>query len=275
MRAQWTKLIAVAALLFGGAAQAESVSRERLQITSESGAELPVLVETPAKPKGSIILLISGDGAPRLHPKTGAPTRRKDAYPYRGRRFLLQDAGVMKGGYALALMDAPKNREGLRPRDRLSPAHRSDIAAVIAEMRRRIDGPVWLFGAGEGAISAVNAAAALPDQVDGVILASPIRTSNPRWSIAKKLPHGVASLNTGAVRQPVFIIDHPWNNCPFSWRDNAPSLDFKNAEATGGMLLKDFNTKPEALCADRSAHGLLGGEYQASYRLLRFMEQLR
>ena len=81
-------------------------------------------------------------------------------------------------GFVTALVDAPSDHpgdDGLAG-FRLAPEHAEDLGKVIADLRARTKGAVWVAGTSRGAISAVNAAARLsgPSAPDGIVLTSAV-----------------------------------------------------------------------------------------------------
>ena len=84
-------------------------------------------------------------------------------------------------GFLAAVVDAPSDRtaDGLTG-FRSTEAHARDIAGLIAFVKQRASVPVWLVGTSMGTVSAANAAARLPQGVEGLVLTSSVTRASRR-----------------------------------------------------------------------------------------------
>lgn len=119
-------------------------------------------------------------------------------------------------GIATALVDAPSDMqsdEGLGG-FRIASGHADDLGKVIADVRARTRGAVWIVGHSRGTISAANAAASLTGDsaVDGVVLMSAMIEGDSR---ARKpwVAQTVFSVSLEAIKAPVLVIGHAADNC--------------------------------------------------------------
>jgi hypothetical protein len=119
-------------------------------------------------------------------------------------------------GFVTALVDAPSDQRGEDGLAgfRTAPGHAEDLGRVIADLRTRTKGPVWLLGHSRGTISAANAAARLagPAAPDGLVLLSPMmvgEASRRRNFVAQT----VFDPPLGAIAMPVLVIGHEADNC--------------------------------------------------------------
>ncbi len=254
----------VAAAMATTAARAE----ELLHVETPRGAELAVLFDAPAEAEGLVILFAGGDGVLALDPETGAPTALRN-------NFLVRSRGrFVEAGYAVALIDAPSDRDRVSARFRMSVAHAEDVGAVIEALGRRVDGPVWLVGTSMGGFSAASVAIELGDAVDGVALASPVTRSRADWAIADAYPNGVLDLALDEIRAPVIVVAHAHDQCEVTSPLGAELLSgaFENASATAYRLVEDFAPTRAPVCHGRSAHGFNGAEAQAVGAIVDFMD---
>jgi dienelactone hydrolase len=167
-------------------------------------------------------------------------------------------------GVMAVIVDAPSDRRrGLTTSFRASAAHMEDVAAVIAEMRRRAAGvPLWLMGHSSGAISVANAAVQLAPArgPDGIVLASSVAYplgAGPSGRASGRVP-GMA-----AIRVPTLLVHNRRDGCtPFG---SAQALRATLTGAPRAELLA-FDAQPAAQarrCGRFAAHGFNGVEDQA------------
>lgn len=131
-----TRLAVIAlALLLGGPAAAQV-----FDVPTRPGVTVRILAVPPAgRPTAAAILFTGGTGAANIPDRPG---------PRWGGNFLVRTRGLFsaRGVYAVVI-DAPSDyRDGLRA-FRITEDHAADVAAVVADVRRRAGGvPVWLIG---------------------------------------------------------------------------------------------------------------------------------
>jgi hypothetical protein len=119
-------------------------------------------------------------------------------------------------GFFTALVDAPSSHHGVDGLGgfRIQAQHAEDLGKVIADVRARTKGAVWLVGMSRGSISAVNAASRLsgPSAPDGVVLTSALMSGQ---SGAKKawVAHSVFDLKLEAIRVSVLVVGHAADTC--------------------------------------------------------------
>ncbi len=121
-----------------------------------------------------------------------------------------------ESGFVTVLVDAPSD---LRGEDglagfRMTRQHAEDLGKVIADVRARMSGPVWLVGHSRGTISAANAAARLtgPAAPDGLVLLSAMMVGEA----SKRKPFVVQTVfdpPLAAIAVPVLVIGHQADNC--------------------------------------------------------------
>ena len=120
------------------------------------------------------------------------------------------------GGFGTALVDAPSDYHGEDGLGgfRIATQHAEDIGKVIADLRARTQGAVWLVGTSRGSISAVNAAAGLAGSVapDGVVLTSALMSGDGA-ARKKWVAQTVFDLPLEDIRLPLLVVGHAADKC--------------------------------------------------------------
>jgi len=146
-------------------------------VSTHDGTTTRYALNAPEGAKASLVLLAGGAGFLDLDAQ-GCPQRLK------GNSLVRFQPLFQRDGFATALVDAPsdhQDQDGLGA-FRAQPAHADDLGKVIADLRKRVPGPVWVIGTSRGAISAANAAGRLPAGAgpDGVVLTSAVTVGTAR-----------------------------------------------------------------------------------------------
>jgi len=251
---------------------------EVLSIATQSGATMRYAyaeARSGATPgaRSALVMLIGGGGAIALDDK-GCPQKLNGNLLVR-MSPLLQDAGV-----ATVLVDAPSNLRGEEGLGgfRIDAGHADDLGKVIAEVRARTGGQVWLGGHSRGTISAANAAARLTGSAapDGVVLLSPMLVGDPR---ARKpwVAQTVFSVDLEAIKAPLLAIGHVADNCVRSPADRMGGMAAKTRAArqqvvavNGGPIAPG---RPPGIpaCEVGEPHDFVDQEAEVAAGILRFM----
>jgi hypothetical protein len=184
-------------------------------------------------------------------------------------------------GFATALVDSPSDHAGEDGLAgfRSSPQHADDLGKVIADVRARANGLVWLIGTSRGTISAANAASrpSGPAAPDGVVLTSALMVGSrsvPRpW-----LSQTVFDLSLEKIRMPVLVVGHAADTC---LRSPAVMMDRITARTLGARLQVVIVTGgPGApagtqgsidACQGRMPHGFVDQEAEVAAGIARFI----
>lgn len=233
-----------------------------VDLTVRPGVTMRYLALAPAGPaKAALILFPGGQGVANI------PDQPDTAWAKRG-NFLVRARELFRErGLYVVVLDAPSDRKGEAGLGayRVAPGHAEDIAAAIADVRRRIPGlPVWLVGTSRGTISAVNAAARLtpPRAADGLVLTSTLTGrapgKNPRPGVAET----VYDLDLGAIRQPTLLVYHRADACARTAPGDVPTLQRKlsGAARTDTVAIDGGDAPQSDGCGPLDAHGFLGRE---------------
>jgi hypothetical protein len=182
-------------------------------------------------------------------------------------------------GFATALVDAPSGYHGADGLGgfRIATQHAEDIGKVIAAMRVRTQGSVWLVGTSRGAISAVNAASRLSgvSAPDGVVLTSALMSGQ---SGAKKdwVAHTVFDLPLEAIRMPLLVVGHAADQCIRSPADLMPNILERTQGAREQVVTvvggPGYTGRPGInACVGRAPHGFIDQETEVANGIARFV----
>ncbi|HUQ28421.1 MAG TPA: hypothetical protein VM051_07500 [Usitatibacter sp.] len=184
-------------------------------------------------------------------------------------------------GFSTALVDAPSSHHGGDGLGglRIEAQHAEDLGKVIADVRARTKGAVWLVGTSRGTISGVNAASRLsgPSAPDGIVLTSALMSGQ---SGAKKawVAHSVFDLKLEAIRVPVLVVGHAADTCLRSPPGLMGEITARTNGAreqvvtvTGGPGSSVGSPSIEA-CEGRAPHGFVDQEAEVASGIARFIE---
>jgi len=186
-------------------------------------------------------------------------------------------------GFGTALVDAPtgfQGEDGLGGY-RIDARHAQDLGRVIADVRARTRGAVWVLGTSRGAISAVNAASRLSGEAapDGVVLSSSV-VSGQVGARKPWVAHSVFDLPLEDIRQPILVLGHADDACvrsPASLmeRITARTQGAREQVVTvtggpGGARLSSVDA-----CEGRSPHGFIEQEAEVAAGIARFVREGR
>jgi len=182
-------------------------------------------------------------------------------------------------GFGTALIDAPSDFHGEDGLGgfRIASQHAADLGMVIADLRARAQGTVWIIGTSRGSISAANAAARLsgPSVPDGVVLTSALMSGE---SAAKKgwVAQTVFDLPLEDIRSPLLVVGHAADKCVRSPAD----LMGRIVARTRGMRQQVVTViggpgypGPPGLnaCESRAPHGFVDQEAEVAAGIARFI----
>jgi len=183
-------------------------------------------------------------------------------------------------GFHTALIDAPSDHRGEDGLGgfRIDPEHASDIGKVIADLRQRTGGAVWLLGTSRGSISAANAASRLTgrEAPDGVVLTSALMLGD---SNARKfwVAQSVFDLPLDQVRIPLLLIGHAADTCvrtpPAMMGEVEKRLNGirKQVVLVQGGAHENVRYAGLDACAGKTPHGYLGQEQEVADGIARFI----
>lgn len=182
-------------------------------------------------------------------------------------------------GFGTALVDAPTDFQGEDGLGgfRTEARHAQELGRVIAELRARTRGSVWVVGTSRGAISAANAASRLTGTAapDGLVLTSALMAGQAG---AKKawVAQSVFDLPLEDIRQPVLVVGHAADTCvrsPASLMDRIVARTRGPRQQIATVAGGPARPAPGGLdaCEGRTPHGFVDQEAEVAAGIARFV----
>ncbi len=231
-------------LLAMPAAAAEKV----LDLPTARGTTQRVLIDVPANPIGSVVLLAGGTGDLKID-ETGKVRGLFNNHLVRSRAL------YVAAGYAVAVPDIAADLKGT-DNYRGSATHGRDLALLIAHMRK-IKGPVALIGTSRGALSAANVMLKQTDALpDALVITSGVLLGPSSSAEAQGDP--------AAIKVPVLLVGHTADTC----RVTPPSgIATYAARLTGArkvdtLMLSGGEPAKGDVCEAQGPHGFFGMDQQ-------------
>lgn len=271
----WITALAAAVAAGEARAQPGPVCAPAAALATHDGASVRYALHPPreaARPRAVLIVFPGGSGFVDLD-SAGCPRQLLG-------NSLVRSIPLFTGaGFAVALVDAPSNRQGEDGLAdfRTAPRHAADIGRLVATLRQGPAVPVWLVGTSRGSISAVNAASRLvgTEAPDGLILTSAVMAgqAGARKPFAAQ---SVFDLPLERIRQPVLIVGHASDACVRSPPALMPRLAQKLSAASVQVVTVEGGPAgpvPGGLeaCEGRSPHGFIGQEEEVAAGIARFV----
>jgi hypothetical protein len=275
MRSALLALLVTFSLAIAAAPHAAAEScGEVITIATHDGTTTRYALAGPqaAQGRGALVLLPGGGGFLDLD-DAGCPRSLKG-------NSLVRSLPLFHGaGFVTALVDAPSDQRGEDGLGgfRTDPRHAEDLGKLIADVRARVKGPVWIVGTSRGSISAVNAASRLSGAAapDGLVITSPV-TSGHRGGRKAWVAQTVFDLPLEEIRVPVLIVGHAEDRCirtPPGQLENIAARTGSAREQVvvitggpGGSGAPSVNA-----CEGRSPHGFVEQEAEVAAGIARFI----
>ena len=242
---------------------------ELLALPTHAGTSTRVTYVAPkATPPTTLLLLAGGSG----HVALGADGCARQL---QGNSLLRVAPLFQAAGLGTAVLDAPSDHHGEDGLGgfRTDEAHAQDIGVVVAELRRRTGGAVWVVGTSRGAISATRlAGAAAPD---GVVLTSALmagQTGQRKAWVAQS----VFDLPLERLAAPLLLLGHVDDVCLRSPPALMPRVMAKvRSERAQQATLSGGPGSPRGpgldACEGRSPHGFHGQDAEMAEGIVRFV----
>ncbi len=244
-----------AAFALGCAAASAAPVEEIVKLPSEGGAASPSLRswDDARDVKAAAILFAGGGGSVGLLQR---------GIPNPGGNFLVRSRKLfLDQGIATAVIDAPSDVGSMSDGFRASARHARDVAALVADLKRRHPGVrVFFIGTSRGTVSAAHAAAALGADVAGVALTSSVFKSSRGGP-------GLSGFDYASIPSKLLFVHHVDDACPSTPYWEAKTLSNKHPliSVSGGDPAR---SDP---CEAFSAHGYLGVEAATVAAISRWM----
>jgi hypothetical protein len=274
LRAALGWLLATTGLALAAERCGEVVSVESHDRSTLRYAFVPPSVGQAAQPGGAVTLLLLAGGAGHLDLDAQGCARK-----LKGNSLVRSIPLFTEAGFGTALVDAPSDFHGEDGLGgfRTDARHAQDLGQVIAGLRTRTRGTVWVVGTSRGAISAANAAARLagPAAPDGLVLTSALMAGQAG---AKKawVAQSVFDLPLEDITVPVLVVGHAADTCVRS----PPSLMDRIVARTRGprqqlVTVTGGPARPAPVgldaCEGRSPHGFVEQEAEVAAGIARFV----
>jgi len=250
-------LLFSALLLAQLSAAAPGAAEEIVTLTTREGVTQSFLLSIPGQPPAAVAVLFpGGDGNIKLRVETGQ-------IKFAAGNFLVRSRGLfVDGGIVTAVMDAPSDQAtGMADWFRLSDKHAADVAAVVADLKKRFEKtPVYLIGTSRGTISAAAAGRTLGDNVAGVVLTSTL-------FLAARAGPGLSGFDFTTIKAPVLFVHNVDDGCKYT--------PYQSAKALGERfpLITVHGGEPPRsdACEAFSYHGYLGKERETVDAIVNWM----
>lgn len=239
----WLMLLAWAA---AAAPASAAVTETVVRLNTRGGeTESYLLTQDPGVSYQAAAVLFPGGGGALGLSSDGSMASGGDNFLVRSRALFAA------GGVAAALVDAPSDHsDGMDDAFRSSPDHAQDVAAVVADLKKRLPAAqIYLVGTSRGTVSAAYAGSALSGQVAGVVLTSGV------YRPARRGP-GLSSFPLSNLPGRVLLVQHASDACK-------PSRYAGARAAAGTLPLVKVTGGPipqSGPCAGLSPHGFYGQE---------------
>lgn len=228
---------------------------ETLQLTG--GKSMKVLYDAPEHPTATLVMLPGGTG--RIGVAPDGHLRHSHEFTVRTR------AEWVARGYAIVIPDTP-NRMNLRGYRRTSD-YAQALAVLLEYVRQQSSRPIFLIGASQGSIAAINAAAHVPG-VTGIVLAEAV-------SVNGHSGETVFDASPGDVRVPVLIVANKKDRCWVAPSSNASRVaDALHRSTSVQIFTVDGGQQSAArACSAFSPHGYNGIETEVIEGIQHWIEQ--
>jgi hypothetical protein len=259
-----------AALMFCAVIPATAADDQVVEIATRPGQRVRALLLAPDKPAGSVILLAGGHGNLAL-------TRDGHIGWGRGNQLVRTRADYARNGFVTLVPDiAPdlKRGAGVKQRYRFSRPHADDIGALVARLRT-VAPPVYLVGTSRAALSVANAAVRLTGakRPDAIVM-----TSGMLMPVDPYQPSVAATIGGLArMRQPVLLVFHADDACPYTQASSARAFKFLLAGTTKTdiALLRGGPAGSGEPCEAFGHHGFFGQDAEVVTTVTNWLKTLR
>ena len=221
------------------------------------------IASLPRKPEAVAFLLPGSGGYIRLR-------QENEQIKFSPNNFLIRTRSeYVKRGVVAAFLDAPsdmQNDSGMTDEFRLGEQHYSDVAVIVADLRKRLPGlPLFLVGTSRGSTSAAALGARFDEQIAGVVLSSTVFRQSGRQ--AKEPGTGLSRFDFASIKAPVLLVHHVSDQCPVTPYSEAARLSDKYP------LVTVFGGSPpqSGPCDPLSQHGFFGKETETVEQIVNWM----
>ncbi len=223
-------------------------AQEIISLRTRDGVTQSILLERePTKPVAVALLFPGGGGNIRLR-NDGGQIR------FGPNNFLVRSRGeFVKNGVIAVVFDAPSDQQsGMDDNFRLGDQHSVDVAAVIADLKKRFPSlPFFAVGTSRGTVSAASIGRRMPDILAGTVLTASLFLPGKRAG-----QQGLSGFDFSSIKSRVLFAHHTQDGCNYTpYRDAAALAErFALISVSGGQPAQS------APCEALSEHGFQGRE---------------
>jgi hypothetical protein len=241
-----------------------AAAQEVIPLQTRPGVTQTYFLTSAPKNTQAIAILFPGSGGYiQLRTENGQPK-------FDGGNFLVRSrAEFVNRGVVAAIVDAPSDQQknwGMTDEFRLSDKHLADVAAVVADVKKRFpDAPLFLVGTSRGTISAAAVGANLEPPPAGVILTATVFRQTARGSTQPG--PGLSKFDWATIKVRLLFVHHGSDQCATTLYSDAYRLSEKYPliSVLGG---KQSMSDP---CDALSQHGFYGKESETVEEIVNWM----
>lgn len=239
---------------------AHCTAQEVFSVESRPGVTQTVFIaRVPEKPVAIALLFPGGDGNMRIRTENGQPR-----FGLAGNFLVRSRVEFVQRGILTVIFDAPSDQSsGMEDSFRLGAQHATDVAAVIAELRKRYGNlPLFFIGTSRGTVSAASLGQRLPDAATGVVLTATLFIAGRRLGT-----HGLSGFDFSSIKPRLLFAHHRQDGCEYTPYRSASALAgrYPLISVSGGLPPKS------APCDAFSEHGFLGREAETVEAIVNWM----
>ncbi|TAM85806.1 MAG: alpha/beta hydrolase [Candidimonas sp.] len=218
------------------------------EVPTRGGVTTTVFWEPAPNAKITVVLFPGGGGG------FGKVERGKAT----SQNFLVRsEPYFVANGFNVAIFGRPSDSTGLSFFERIGTAHMTDVRQVLAFVKAKVNGPVWLVGHSRGTISATAAAIDEQGGIAGLVLASSV--------VGDARPGAVTRQNLAAIRVPVLVLHHAKDACVVCnpHKVHAILQGLTNAPVKKEIMVSGGSNPTGNPCGPLHWHGFTGMERDA------------
>lgn len=261
LKAFWRGAIGAAGIVVAVAAMAANSvhAQEIITVPTRAGVTQSVFLARVPESPAAVALLFPGDGGNiRLRTEDGE-------IRFGPNNFLVRSRGdFIKNGVVAVVFDVPSDQSGgMNDSFRLGDQHATDVAAVIAILKKRFPAlPFFAVGTSRGTVSAASIGKRLPEQIAGTVLTSSVFLAGRRGG-----RQGLSGFDFSAIKTRLLFAHHT--------KDGCNETPYHGASALAGRfaLISVYGGLPAQSppCDALSEHGFLGRESETVEAIVNWM----
>ncbi len=234
-------------------------AQEIITLPTRDGVTQSVFVaRAPEKPLAVALLFPGGGGNIRIRTEGGQ-------IRFGPNNFVVRSRGeFVKNGVIAVVFDAPSDQSGgMNDTFRLGEQHATDVAAVIAELKKRHPAlPFFVVGTSRGTVSAASLGRRMPDKLAGTVLTASLFIAGSRAG-----QQGLSGFDFASIKPRLLFAHHKQDGCTYTpYRSAAAQTGrFPLISVSGGLPAQ---SPP---CDALSEHGFLGREGETVEAIVNWM----